>query len=155
MNLANDEQILLNLSDIDTCNITSYSSPQKFVSITTSTPHATYKPRVNFHSIESLASSFTPILSPCIPCQKHDDTDYSSFNSSISPLHEYHHSLKCAERKTRRKLSDWQIWYLNQIYVQNRYPTQHEQEQIAVQVLLPSSSIRIWFQNHRARYGKK
>jgi hypothetical protein len=46
------------------------SSPQKLVEITTSTPHPTYKPRVNFRSIESLAisslntSSLTPNSSP-------------------------------------------------------------------------------------------
>jgi hypothetical protein len=46
------------------------SSLQNLIEITTSTPHPTYKPRVNFHSIESLAisalntSSLTPHSSP-------------------------------------------------------------------------------------------
>ncbi|CAF0862252.1 unnamed protein product [Adineta steineri] len=141
----NDDQTLSYSSDIDICNNTSsYCSPEKRP--ITSTPHPTNKPRVNFHSIESLAiSSFTPISSPC---QKHDDTGY---NSSIS----ISHLTKTSERKSRRKLSDWQSWYLCQIYAQNRYPSPSEQEQIASQLALPTSSIRIWFQNHRARYGKK
>ncbi|CAF0927264.1 unnamed protein product [Rotaria sordida] len=151
----NDEQTLSNLSDIDVGNTTSDSSSQKFATMITSTPQSTYKPRVNFHSIESLASSCTSIFSPSIPNQKNDDTGYSSFNSPTPSSREYYHTFKCNERKTRRKLSDWQIWYLNQIYAKNRYPTPHEQEQIAAQVLLPTSSIRIWFQNHRARSGKK
>ncbi|CAF1246035.1 unnamed protein product [Rotaria sp. Silwood1] len=154
MNSINNEQSLSNLSDIDVCNKT-YSSPQKFTMITTSTPHSTYKPRVNFHSIESLASSLTPIFSPSIPYQKHDDTGYSSLSSPTTSFQENHHSSKCTKQKARQKLSDWQTWYLNQIYAQNPYPTPYEQEQIATEVLLPTSSIRIWFQNHRARYGKK
>jgi hypothetical protein len=55
----------------------------------------------------------------------------------------------------RRKLADWQIWHLRQTYANNRYPTPYEQEQLARQLLLPLSSIRIWFQNYRARSGKK
>ena len=210
------------------------SSTRKLTIIATSTPHLTYKPRVNFHSIESLAtsslntSSFSP--SSSFFCQKQgksysicwlsqnrkeigffkwvvkrqgkyklkfspekttfsfisniiilfcflDDTGYSSFNSSALALDKEntenaHRSTTTGERKVylfescknkilsisfqpRRKLSDWQIWHLRQVFTNNRYPTPDEQEQLAIQLLLPLSSIRIWFQNHRARSGKK
>ena len=33
--------------------------------------------------------------------------------------------------------------------------TPYEQEQLAQQLVLPLSSIRIWFQNYRARAGRK
>ncbi|CAF1092398.1 unnamed protein product [Adineta ricciae] len=125
------------LSDLDICNTSSSHSPERFTVTTTSTPYSTYRPRNNFHSIESLAvSSVTSFSSPC---QKQESTVHASKNQA---------------RKSRRKLSDWQVWYLNQIYAQNRYPSAHEQEEIAARLLLPMSSIRIWFQNHRARYGK-
>ena len=59
-----------------------------------------------------------------------------------------------SDRKSRRKLSDWQIWHLRQAFAKNRYPTVGEQEELAQQLLLPLSSVRIWFQNNRARSGK-
>ncbi|CAF1104356.1 unnamed protein product [Adineta ricciae] len=120
------------LSDLDICNTSSSHSPERFTVTTTSTPCSTYRPRINFHSIESLAAS--SIIS-------------TRFKSTV-------HASKNQARKPRRKLSDWQVWYLNQIYGQNRYPSAHEQEEIAARLLLPTSSVRIWFQNHRARYGK-
>lgn len=46
------------------------------------------------------------------------------------------------------------MWHLRQTYANNRYPTPHEQEQLGQQLMLPLSSIRIWFQNYRARSGK-
>ncbi len=59
MNSMDNDQTF---SDID-------SSLGKF---TASTPHSTYKPRVNFHSIESLAtSSLTPFSSPSTSYQNH------------------------------------------------------------------------------------
>ncbi|UJR07796.1 hypothetical protein I4U23_012078 [Adineta vaga] len=129
------------LLDIDICNTSSSYSPHRNPVTITSTPCSTYRPRVNFHSIESLASS--PVTPFSSPCQKQDN----SFTTEVRVS-------KCNERKSRRKLSDWQVWYLNQIYVQNRYPSPHDHEEIAARLSLPTSSIRVWFQNHRARYGK-
>ncbi|CAF3833028.1 unnamed protein product [Rotaria sordida] len=165
MNSMNDDQTSsCSSDDIDICN-TSPNSSQKVSEIrTTSTPYPTYKPRVNFHSIESLAisslntSSLTPSSSP-FSFQRHDDTGYNSLNSStLAHDKDNKENIYCStvsERKPRRKLADWQIWHLRQTYSKNRYPSPYEQEQLAVQLLLPLSSIRIWFQNHRARSGKK
>ncbi|CAF3406138.1 unnamed protein product [Rotaria sp. Silwood1] len=165
MNSMNDDQTSSCSSDIDICN-TSPNSSQKLSEITiTSTPYPTHKPRVNFHSIESLAISSlnTSSLTPTsFSFQRHDDTGYSSLNSStLTHDKDNKENVYCStittvnERKPRRKLTDWQIWHLRQTYAKNRYPSPYEQEQLAVQLLLPLSSIRIWFQNHRARSGKK
>ncbi|CAF1357576.1 unnamed protein product [Rotaria magnacalcarata] len=164
MNSIHDEETASCSSDIDVCNSSPNSSNRLTAIKITSTPYPTYKPRVNFHSIESLAisslntSSLTPISSP-FSLQRHDDTGYSSLNASTSRLDKedsnYSRIATASERKQRRKLSDWQIWHLRQAYTNNRYPTPHEQEQLAGQLILPLSSIRIWFQNYRARSGKK
>ncbi|CAF2528000.1 unnamed protein product [Rotaria sp. Silwood2] len=168
MNSMNDDQTSSCSSDIDICNTSPNSSPKVSEIKITSTPYPTYKPQVNFHSIESLAisslntSSLTPISSPC-SFQRHDDTGYSSLSSSsLAHDKDNKENVYCStttttvsERKPRRKLTDWQIWHLRQAYLKNRYPSPYEQEQLAVQLLLPLSSIRIWFQNYRARSGKK
>ncbi|CAF1638035.1 unnamed protein product [Adineta ricciae] len=148
------------LSDLDICNTSSSHSPERFTVTTTSTPCSTYRPRINFHSIESLAASSVTSFSS--PCQKQDAFifyaqnffEHVTISLSCLCLESTVHASKNQARKPRRKLSDWQVWYLNQIYGQNRYPSAHEQEEIAARLLLPTSSVRIWFQNHRARYGK-
>ncbi|CAF1341995.1 unnamed protein product [Adineta ricciae] len=184
-----------NSSDIDVSNASPNASIQRISHIVTSTPHQANKPRVNFHSVESLAisssvntsSSFSlqpPGKSPfhkersltsiksvsnvfdsslitfhldeaLTSISRLDDTGYNSLNSSAS-INEHQSSItiSTSERKSRRKLSDWQIWHLRQVYSTNRYPTPCEQEQLAQQLLLPLSSIRIWFQNYRARSGR-
>ncbi|CAF3642883.1 unnamed protein product [Adineta steineri] len=167
MNSFNVDQISSCSSDIDICNTSPNCSFRKVIEVTTSTPHQTYKPRFDFRSIESLAisslntSSVTLNSSP-FPIQRHDDTGYSSLNSSMSILNNNNKenidqvsTVTVNDRKPRRKLTDWQIWHLRQAYANNRYPTPYDQEQLAIQLVLPLSSIRIWFQNYRARSGKK
>ncbi|CAF1341957.1 unnamed protein product [Adineta ricciae] len=144
-----------NSSDIDVSNASPNASIQRISHIVTSTPHQANKPRVNFHSVESLAISSSVNTSSSFSLQPPDDTGYNSLNSSAS-INEHQSSItiSTSERKSRRKLSDWQIWHLRQVYSTNRYPTPCEQEQLAQQLLLPLSSIRIWFQNYRARSGR-
>ncbi|UJR38342.1 hypothetical protein I4U23_031012 [Adineta vaga] len=145
-----------NSSDIDICNLSPNSSFRKINQIITSTPHQTYKARVNFHSIESLAiSSLNTSSSSPLFLQKQDDTGYSSLNSSASIIDHQSTTVSTNDKKGRRKLTDWQIWHLRNAYSTNRYPTPYEQEQLASQLFLPLSSIRIWFQNYRARSGRK
>ncbi|CAF0718850.1 unnamed protein product [Adineta ricciae] len=143
-----------NSSDIDVCNASPNASIQRISHIITSTPHRASKARVNFHSVESLAISSSVNTSSSFSLQPHDDTGYNSLNSSASINEHQSMTASTNERKSRRKLSDWQIWHLRQVYSTNRYPTPCEQEQLAQQLLLPISSIRIWFQNYRARSGR-
>ena len=70
------------------------ASLRKIPEIITSTPHQTNKPRVNFHSIESLAisslntSSLTPASSP-FSLQRHGKLRFT-FPSILSEEHDYH-----------------------------------------------------------------
>ena len=83
------------------------------------------------------------------------DTGHSSSNgSNLIDDKEHQSTTVNPHRISRRKLSDCQIWHLRQTFAKNRYPTVGEQEELAQQLLLPLSSVRIWFQNNRARSGK-
>ncbi|XP_063135756.1 double homeobox protein 4-like protein 4, partial [Rattus norvegicus] len=62
----------------------------------------------------------------------------------------------CVLRESRRRKTVWQAWQkkaLLSAFCKNQYPSFWDRQELARQIQLPASRIRVWFQNQRSRTG--
>lgn len=63
----------------------------------------------------------------------------------------------CVLRESRRRKTVWQAWQkkaLLSAFSKNQYPSFWDRQELARQIELPASRIRVWFQNRRSRTGE-
>ena len=63
----------------------------------------------------------------------------------------------CVLRESRRRKTVWQAWQkkaLLSAFSKNQYPSFWDRQELARQIQLPASRIRVWFQNQRSRTGE-
>lgn len=63
----------------------------------------------------------------------------------------------CVPRESRRRKTVWQAWQkeaLLSAFAKNQYPSFWDRQELARQIELPESRIRVWFQNRRNRTGE-
>ena len=134
----------------------------------------TRKPRVNFHSIEDLATTESSSTSESMTdsgfCSSYNQTSHDSSHHRHANVAEESDSEDVevsdnkenmmgrrnehgsnASKKLRTTFTEAQKQALDVYFQRNPYPDPRETEELSQQLVLPENVIKVWFQNKRSR----
>lgn len=130
------------------------------------------KPRVNFHSIEDLATSECSSSENCSSSSSESmvDSGFCSYSNQsqkqtadesdsedieVSDSNKENSSTRkndaASNKKLRTSFTELQKRALDVYFQRNPYPDPRETEELSQQLALPENVIKVWFQNKRSR----